>query len=193
MPPRALKPCVEGIEEVSRSLFVFGWQDETDLQMYKANSLNRLKGRWIQLPDLVQTNKWNQLLDQLLPLPCTVGQFFNHSKFENGKYWSIFQNILFPSTEPLLVDQILVARTRQSVQICFCKIISSRFKEPRRPRLESFLQMLICLHLCPRNKGIMVKMSLGDPESSWKYSYMHGLNQVWVSYLAVVDRSCPSH
>ena len=23
--------------------------------------------------------------------------------------------------------------------------------------------------------------------------YMHGLNQVWVSYLAVVDRCCPSH
>ena len=48
-----------------RNLFIFGWQDETDLQIYKAQSLYWLKGRGICLPDL------------LLALPCNEKRRYN--------------------------------------------------------------------------------------------------------------------
>ena len=53
------------LREVSRSLFVFGWQDETDIQMCNRNRLYRLKGRWIRLP-----NPLLLVRDPLLALPC---------------------------------------------------------------------------------------------------------------------------
>ena len=56
--------------EVPTSLFVFGRQDETDIQISNAHPLYRLKGRWIQLPGLFLANKWIQLLGPLLALPC---------------------------------------------------------------------------------------------------------------------------
>ena len=37
---------------------------------YKANRLYWLKGRWIQLPDLLLASKWIHLVDPLLALPC---------------------------------------------------------------------------------------------------------------------------
>ena len=54
----------------STSLFVFGWQDETDVQMYNTNSLYSLIGRWIWLPNLLLASKWIQLLDPFLVSPC---------------------------------------------------------------------------------------------------------------------------
>ena len=38
-------------EEMGDNLFVFGWQDETNKEIYNAGSFFWLKGRWIQLPD----------------------------------------------------------------------------------------------------------------------------------------------
>ena len=54
--------------DVSRSLFI----GETDIQMYKAHSLYRLKGRQIRMPDLLLASKWLQLLDPLLAFPCML-------------------------------------------------------------------------------------------------------------------------
>ena len=39
------------IKEVSRSLFLCGRQDETNIQMYKEHSLFGCMGMWIRLPD----------------------------------------------------------------------------------------------------------------------------------------------
>ena len=41
-----------------RSLFPCGWQKEIFKQMYIAYSLNRLKGSWIHLPNLLLASKW---------------------------------------------------------------------------------------------------------------------------------------
>ena len=51
------------------SLFALGWLDQTDVQMYNAHSLYRLKGR---LPDPHLASKWIQFLDPLPVLPCSV-------------------------------------------------------------------------------------------------------------------------
>ena len=45
---------------MSRSLVVFGCQEETDIQMYNAHSLFRLIGR---LLDPLLASKWIQLLE----------------------------------------------------------------------------------------------------------------------------------
>ena len=47
--------------EVSRNLFIFGWQYENDILMNSAHSLCRLKGRWIRLPNQLLASKWLHL------------------------------------------------------------------------------------------------------------------------------------
>ena len=44
--------------------------DKTLIQMYKAQCLHRLKGRWMRLPDLPLASKWIHLVDPFLALPC---------------------------------------------------------------------------------------------------------------------------
>ena len=61
-----LSKSIEEGGEVSRSLFVFEWQDETDIQMYNAHSLPGLIGRRLRMPDLLLASKWIQLLDPLI-------------------------------------------------------------------------------------------------------------------------------
>ena len=39
--------------EISRSLFVFGWHEKTEIEMNSAHWLYRLIGRWIRLPNPV--------------------------------------------------------------------------------------------------------------------------------------------
>ena len=58
--------------EVSRSLFAYGLQDETDIQNDYAYSFSRLKGRWIQIPyTLLLARKWISLANPLLAPPYT--------------------------------------------------------------------------------------------------------------------------
>ena len=58
---------------MSRSLLAFDYRDETDIQMYNAHSLFMIKGRRIQLPDLLLASRWMQLLDPVLVLPYRRG------------------------------------------------------------------------------------------------------------------------
>ena len=58
---------------MSRSLLAFEYRDETDIQMYNAHSLFMIKGRRIQLPDLLLASRWMQLLDPVLVLPYRRG------------------------------------------------------------------------------------------------------------------------
>ena len=54
---------------MSRSLFVYGCQDETDIEMYNSHSLYRLIGWRIWLPYPLLASKWIQLYDPLLATP----------------------------------------------------------------------------------------------------------------------------
>ena len=45
-------------------------QDETNAQVYNAYRLHKLKGKWIQIPDLLLASKSIQLIDSLLALLC---------------------------------------------------------------------------------------------------------------------------
>ena len=74
----------DGRRRVCWSLFVFGWQDKTDKQVYSALSVYRPKGRWIRWPGLllaikccwstsstsVQKNFVNQLRDSTTTRDC---------------------------------------------------------------------------------------------------------------------------
>ena len=62
--------CRSRQREESRSLYVFGWQGGTDVQIYNTLSLYRLKVRWIQMPDFLLARKCIHLLHPLRTLPC---------------------------------------------------------------------------------------------------------------------------
>ena len=59
---------------MSRSLLAFEYRDETDIHMYNAHSLFMIKGRRIQLPDLLLASRL-QLLDPVLALPYRRGVY----------------------------------------------------------------------------------------------------------------------
>ena len=75
-------------KEGSRSV-IFGWQDETYIQMYNGHSLYRLKGRRIGSPNSLLKRKWIQLLEPRLAAPFSHDHKFHWHWFEasSKKIW----------------------------------------------------------------------------------------------------------
>ena len=69
--------------EVSRSVFVFRWQGEADIQVYIAHSFYRLKGIWIRMPDLLPS----KLVDPVASSPSsTTRQKLNSCTIKNNSF-----------------------------------------------------------------------------------------------------------
>ena len=143
---------------VLKSLFIFGWYDETGILMYIAQNFQRIKGRWIRLPYPLLGSKWLHLADPLKALPCSPRDKnrFTFELFCSPLLFFCQTQFTFSASLPLFFSFFLLSR-RFSFSLLSMNGLAAKIPPPPlRPRLgksSSHQRITTKVGWCPAHEG----------------------------------------